>query len=872
MKRFSKLTKVISFTKSKVRWTLVGITVAILVTVLLLFLPYFKDERVSSCIGNRGERSGIIFGEPLVQPFVPSGPQINYIEIRYANCDHDEGNVIFQVMDSKNTVLYEKTTPVSELNSDEYYRYEVNLNVKPNKKYRFSVLYDGESEIRAPKVWVSNNIQDECRNVTYPGYDPEVRMQTTTVIAYAQFHYLAFFISLASVLIAGFTALLSLHIDHKKRKAICFAVLGVMPAVTFLLAEILNANSFTAKIPAAYAVNYILYLIIYCFFFAVTNKLRFAVLFSNSLIFLMSLVNFYKLEFRGEPFSLSDFASIKTALNVSSEYEIKLNYIVIMTACLFMLVTAVVSRFRYSVRRKRSRLAVGLVCVSLGALLVFALFDTDRYSTSKNSIMKKLGIVNNVWNQPLNYTDNGMLVAITMNAQYLKVSPPKVYSEKDLKHVEEDVSENFGTNMITDSKLSYNMRRKVNVDMKPNIICIMNESYSNFYQFDNLKDKLSKPYSPFMDSMTENTIKGGCYVSTFGGGTANSEFEFLTGNSMTGMPNGSIPYQQYIDSDTGSLARILKDYGYTALAVHPYLASGWNRPEVYKYMNFDHFYSQDDFEDPEYIRSYISDRCSYEKVVELYEEHEKNSDDPLFIFNVTMQNHGSYTKSYANFEPDVAYVKDPGKYPQAEQYFSVARNSDDAVKYLVEYFSKVDEPTVICYFGDHLPSFKDGFYEMLFGVKDMAKVGPEDMQKMYITNYFIWTNYDIPEKEVPAISLNFLSTLVMQVAGLPMTEYQMYLSDLYELYPVVTTMGICDKDGNYIAPKVENLNVDMWNYYSVLEYNNVFGKDSRLAYIFDIPYFKAIRVKQNAQKENDALPVTTTKAGVTVTPSDDEDN
>ncbi len=871
MKRLQKIAKVISFTRNKARWIAVGIIVAILVAMLILFLPYFKDERVSSCIGNRGERSGVIYGEALVQPFVPSGPQINYIEIRYANCDYGEGTVVFQVLNSKNKVLYEETVNVKDLTSDDYYRYNVNLTVTPEKKYKFTVKSEGTTEIRSPKIWISNNIQDECRNVIYNGYDPDVRMQTSTIIAYAQFHYMAFFISLGCVILAGFTATLVLHIDRKRRKAICFVVLATMPMVTFLMAEILNANSFTLKIPAAYAVNYVLYLIIYCFFFALTNRLRFAVLFSNTLIFIMSLVNFYKLEFRGEPFSLSDFASFKTAANVAGQYEIKLNYIVIMTACLFMLVTAVVSRFRYSMRRKKSRLGVGLVCVILGALMVFALFDTDRYSTSKNSIMKKLGIVNNVWNQPLNYTDNGMIVAIAMNAQYLKVSPPKVYSEKDLKNVEADVSDNFGTNMLTDEKLSYNMRRKINVDQTPNIICIMNESYSDFYQFDNLKEKLSKSYSPFMDSMTENTIKGGCYVSTFGGGTANSEFEFLTGNSMTGMPNGSIPYQQYIDSDTGSLARILKGYGYTALAVHPYLASGWNRPDVYKYMDFDHFYSQDDFEEPEYIRSYISDQCSYEKVIELYEEHRKNNDNPLFVFNVTMQNHGSYTKSYANFEPDVSYTPDPGKYPQAEQYFSVARNSDDAVKYLVEYFESIDEPTVICYFGDHLPSFKDGFYEMLFGVKDMTELSPEEMQKMYITNYFVWANYDIPEKEIPAISLNFLSTLVMQVAGLPMTEYQMYLSDLYELYPVVTTMGICDKDGNYIAPKVESLNVDMWNYYSVLEYNNVFGKDSRLSYIFDIPYFQALRVKNNANK-TDSLPAATTKVTVTTKPSDDEDN
>jgi len=872
MKITSKFLHTVSFTKNRKRWIAVGIVVTLMLTLLMVFLPYFKDERISSCAGTRGERSGKIYGEPLRQPFVPTGPKINYMELRFANCDYGEGIVTFTVYDAKNNVLYSERVPVTKLTSDDYYRFEVGLNVTVGAKYHYTVICDSVSEVHCPKLWISNNIADECGNVVYEGYNPDVRMQTSTEIGYAQFHYAAFTISLLSILIAAFSALLVLHIDSHKRKTICYFVLALMPAVTFFLVEILNANSLFKKIYAAYFINYILYFIIYCFFFAITNKLRFAVLFSNTVIFILALINYYKLEFRGEPLSLSDIVSVKTAMNVAGEYEIKPSYIVIMTACLFMLVTAIVSRFRYSMRKKRSRFGIASLCVVLGTLMVFALFNTDRYSTTTDSIMKKLGIVNNVWNQPLNYSDNGMLVAITMNAQYLKVSPPDVYSKQGMTDVEADVADNYGTDMLTDEKLSANMRKRVLNGTKPNIICIMNESYSDFSQFGDIE--LSKPYSPYMDSMKENTIKGDCYVSTYGGGTANSEFEFLTGNTMLGMPNGSIPYQQYITGDTGSFARLLKSYGYTALAVHPYLASGWNRPDVYKYMAFDKFYSIDDFQTPEFIRSYISDECSYEKVIELYEEHEKESTNPLFVFNVTMQNHGSYTKSYANFEPDVSYVPSPGTYPQAEQYFSVARNSDDAVKMLIEYFSNVDEPTVICFFGDHLPSLKDGFYEEVLGVSDISKLTPEEMQKLYITDYFIWANYDIPEKEINAISLNYLSTLVMQVAGLPMSEYQMFLSDLYELYPVVTTMGVCDKDGNYIAGNLEMLHKDLWNYYSVLEYNNVFGKEDRRFYVYDIPYFEALKYKRELEKE-DMLP-TPTPVPTTVTTKgsddDDEDN
>lgn len=853
MKRLNKLLgaqSVVSFTKSKFRWIAVAIVMVILLTSLGLLIPAFRDERIVSCIGTRGERSGKLYGEKLVQVFVPSGPKLDYIDIRFANCEYGEGIVIFEVRDAKKHVIYSEDVNVSDLTSDEYHRFEVNLSVQKDAKYDFTVTTAGCSEKHAPKLWISNNIPDECGKLTYNGYNPEVKMQVTTELGYAQFHYGAFFTSLISILLAGFSATLVLNLSQKTRKVIAFAVLFIMPAVSFVLVEILNANSIANKILAAYFINYIIYLVIYCFFYAITNRLRFAILFANTVIFVLAIINFYKLEFRGEPLSLLDAFSAGTALNVSSEYEIKLRYMVIMTACLFMLVTAVVSRFRYRMRHLISRLLITLVCVGFGGLLVMALFDTDRYSASKNSIMKKLGIVNNVWNQPLNYTDNGMIVAITMNAQYLTVNPPSVYTLDNLENVKSDVYNNYGTNMLTGDKLSSAKRLKLHDGEFPNIICIMDESYSDFSQFDGFT--LSEDYSPFMDSMKENTIKGDCYVSTFGGGTANSEFEFLTGNSMLGMPNGSIPYQQYIDSDCGSIARTLKSMGYSTIALHPYIASGWNRPAVYEYMNFDAFYAQEDIQEPEYIRSYISDKCSFDKIIELYEKNEKETDAPLFLFNVTMQNHGSYTKSYANFEPDVSIVEDPGKYTQAEQYFSVARNTDSAVEGLLDYFSNCDEPTVICFFGDHLPSFKDGFYENFLGVNDIAELSPEDMQKLYITDFFIWANYDIPETEIKAISLNYLSTLVMQVADIPLTEYQMFLTDMYANSPVVTTVGICDNEGTYLGA-TNVLNEDLWNYYSVLQYNNVFGKEMRDNPLFDIPYNMVVKANEKKRLESAGL-------------------
>ena len=434
------------------------------------------------------------------------------------------------------------------------------------------------------------------------------------------------------------------------------------------------------------------------------------------------------------------------------------------------------------------------------------------------------------------------MVAITMNAKYLTVDVPDVYNLENLDHVVGDVHDNYGVNLLTGEELtafekSYTLKPG---DRMPNIICIMDESYSDFSQFGDIE--FTREYSPFLDSLNDNPnfIRGDLFVSTYGGATANSEFEFLTGNSMLGMPRGSIPYQQYIDSETGSISRTLHNLGYRTIAVHPYLGSGWNRPAVYEAMAFDEFLDQEAFEDPEYIRSYISDESSFDKIIELYEDNRANGEgQPLFVFNVTMQNHGSYTKSYDNFEPDVFIASDPGVYTEAEQYFSVARNTDTAIRDLVSYFAECGEPTVICFFGDHLPSFHDGFYENALGVSDTANCTPDQMQKLYMTDYFIWANYDISGVKNRDLSLNYLSTLVMQVAGIPLTEYQLFLTNIYERFPVVTTVGIVDGNGDYIGGTEVVTSTDVWNYYNVLEYNNVFGDDERYSVVFDYPLAQA---------------------------------
>ena len=391
-------------------------------------------------------------------------------------------------------------------------------------------------------------------------------------------------------------------------------------------------------------------------------------------------------------------------------------------------------------------------------------------------------------------------------------------------------------------------------ETKPNIICIMNESLADLGTLGNLET--NEDYMPFIHSLTENTIKGNLSVPVFGAGTSNSEFEFLTGNSISSLPAGCNVYQSYIKSDQASLVSTLKDLGYSRQAYHPYYKDGWNRPAVYNYFGFEKYTAIEDFIDNDILETYkqnndvvefenllkktypdkdmllrrfVSDAYDYQMVEEMYEQ--RDTSKPFFMFNVTMQNHGGYAASYSNFLQDVHITNMEGSYPEANRYLSLVKESDLAFQSLVEYFSQVEEPTVICMFGDHLPSVEDAFYEELLGTS-LDKLSREQEQSRYSTPFIIWANYDIPEAELGQISANYLSTLVLQTAGLELTDYNKFLAAMYQEIPVIDTVGYIGADGVYYSHDETSQYTDLLNVYKRLEYNNLIDTENRNNQLF----------------------------------------
>jgi hypothetical protein len=213
-------------------------------------------------------------------------------------------------------------------------------------------------------------------------------------------------------------------------------------------------------------------------------------------------------------------------------------------------------------------------------------------------------------------------------------------------------------------------------------------------------------------------------------------------------------------------------------------------------MGFDNlifFENLDDKYRDNIIRQYVSDYADYNFIIDWFTE--KKTDSPQFLFNITMQNHGGYETE--DFKSTVHLTGDyKGKFPRTEEYLSLIKYSDEAIAELLEFFSEYDEPVIVLIFGDHQPGLETEFYEYVMGTNNNELADQQKALK-YKTPFIIWHNYDTEYQDVGDISLNYLASILLDDAGIPLTEYQQYVLKLSETYPVISGIGILDKYGDY---------------------------------------------------------------------------
>lgn len=595
-----------------------------------------------------------------------------------------------------------------------------------------------------------------------------------------------------------------------------FALLAANVVYCFLFVELINNSEKLGEMQPVYIFANIAGAAIMIFImFLWLNSFRRTMIFMLIFTTVMGLVFYFVYSCRGEPFQFIDLFSFGTAMDVVGGYEFKITPFVGLFLPYSLILIALylhIPDYYWAKTKKRKIIMRG----SAAAIMIAGYFCLIKLNWNG-----ALGFTTDLWAPHDTYQEVGTNVGFFAVAKFMRNEPPEGYSVQEVTEIAGRSEEEYKT-----WKTEHETEKEVTQPV--NIIAIMNEAWADHRYVRDFET--DKEYMPFFDSMKENTVKGETLVCIYGGGTAKTEYEYLTGNSVKQYP-GMVPYVSYYTHDQYSMVSTLKDQGYAAIAMHPNKGTNWNRDNAYKFLQFDDFITIDDFAQTkdQLLRGMVSDQANYEKIIEVVENKE-SPDDKLFLFDVTMQNHSGYT----NFDPEVDIADYSDEKNEAENYLTLLKYSDDALKYLVEYFEKCDEPTMIVMFGDHYPSLPEDFEVFLSGEKK-DDLPLAEREHYFATPFFIWTNYDSEEAEGVLTSTNFLGVKTLQEAGVELSPFEEYVEMLQDDIMAYNHKGYYDADGKFTrwgkAP--EEITHKVWEY-ECLQYNALVEDVNRLDWFFKI--------------------------------------
>ena len=595
------------------------------------------------------------------------------------------------------------------------------------------------------------------------------------------------------------------------------------PILCAAIAETLSLSGVAGLEEGLFLLNALIYLFAHLVLYLVVRNTRIACLLVLLVVVGFSIANHYVIAFTGIPITFGDLMSVGVGMAVAGGYTYTLDPAVV--ACLIaafvyaaLLIAIPCSKIQVSFRSNQMALAlVAVAAVGMGAYLYG---DEDAWSR----------IDTHEWNTAYPYLHYGFAASLASDVASASTVEADGYDSDALWQTDESsgvTQVNVGHGYVTEADGAPAYREAT--EESPNIVVVMNESFSDLTSYLEGYETSTDPM-PFVRSLMqqENVISGTCAVSSdMGTGTANSEFEFLTGNSMAYF-KGNTPYVQFIDTETPSLASELAGRGYRTQAMHAYERAGYNRVKVYDRFGFQQYKGIEDFDvDIDVARGYPTDETNYRQLIKDFEENRGGT--PQFLFNITMQNHGGYYASDYEWSVRVHEVAPVESYDDSViAYESSVRMADDALRQLISYLETVDEPTVLLFFGDHEPRLSNEFYSSWF--TDENSLNLETTAQLHKTPFFIWGNYGLNTDAAAkgsTVSLNYLSTVLFQAAGIKLSPYQEYLADLRMEHPVITARYFTDAFGSKIG-STPTAFTDSIREYQWLQYNCVFDRAHRI--------------------------------------------
>ncbi len=508
-------------------------------------------------------------------------------------------------------------------------------------------------------------------------------------------------------------------------------------------------------------------------------------------LYVLGLAEYFVILFKSMPISPGDLTALSTAAavagtgftyTITSFCMLSLAFTVIAIQICTLAAQVAPKRQKGSWRGLVLNLLIAIVC--LGGIAAHTTL-LDYYHTLYIQVYS--------WRPLESYYRQGFLPSFISGAQTIKPSKPEDYSISGAKKLISEYSKEYDGNNQTGGSSATRLEATKQFDEeKPTVIAVMNETFSDLSIYQNMHADYQGP--TYFKSIDNCLSRGRLYVSAYGGGTANTEFEFLTGNSMAYLGSGVYPYTTYDLTDTENLAAQFKSLGYYTTAMHPNHGTNWNRENVYKDFGFDQFLTINDFQNAETLRGMVTDKATYDKILELLD----TNSNPQFIFDVTMQNHSGYDTGLIPYDKQMSLNIDGEFNSNVNEYVSLIQQSDEALKYFLDKLSKLDRKVVVVFWGDHQPFFPDTYNDRWFTNEDDAT----HQERLWQTNYIIWANYDVAGNSQTSheedLSSNYLSSELMKLIGAPLTDYQKAHLTLRQSLPALNSVGYEDSQDRWL--------------------------------------------------------------------------
>lgn len=522
----------------------------------------------------------------------------------------------------------------------------------------------------------------------------------------------------------------------------------------------------------------ILFLILWLLY-VLCNDLRWGYLFWQIVMLVFGAAESMKLSERKEYIEFTDLFIAGEWGQAVSDIQFHGMKVVYYTAALLVLVIAFLWYTRPFWKRKRDK--KGVQRSFLAVFLGIVLFIGGIYVP-----MVHVGIRERVALGMQGEVKGGIVCFLESIAYYAMTAE---YSDDIYNVAMKYYKEETGDNAVKD------------IAVKPNVIVIMSEALWDINQLSEAVSFNKNPMEGF-DKLGERYVCGKTATNVFGGGTDKSEFEFLTGWNSKYAVNGSSPYRDFFTHGQASIVQYLKALGYTSYGIHPYQGSFWGRNTAYDNMGFDAFYDMDSMKYQDKYDVFISDQSLTKEIIYRYEEQKAKADAPVFSFNVSIANH--VTKiAEGKAAPTCHQVQVDYKIDQENiseynrrklrEYVNGVYTSGKALNELIDYFSDIEEPTVILVFGDHAPSFLSDFEPYVS--EEIAK------EAFYETPFYVWNNYGLGDFGEDEVNISYLSELLLEYIDFPLPKQAVLNRYLRSYCPVDTRFILKDMSGNIVEER-----------------------------------------------------------------------